>query len=53
MTMGSCYWRFKGTLVYQYGYATRLDNGLWRMGLWNGDTTHGPLVDEDDIEVRK
>ena len=52
MRTGSCYWRFKGEMAYRYGYATRAERGLWRMGLWNGDTDHGPFVDPNDIEIR-
>ena len=52
MRIGSCYWRFKGEKEYRYGYATHAERGLWRMGLWNGDTDHGPFVDPYDIEVR-
>jgi hypothetical protein len=49
---GECYWRFKGELAYRYGYVIQHKSGLYRMGLWHGDTTHGPLVDLKDIEVR-
>lgn len=53
MKTGSCYWRFKGgDKAYRYGYATFVGNGLYRMGLWNGDTTRGPLIDPADIEVK-
>ena len=46
------YWRFKGEKAYRYGYPTRIEKGLIRMGCWNGDTTHGTIVDEKDIEVK-
>ena len=52
MRIGSCYWRFKGEKEYRYGYATHAERGLYRMGLWNGDTDHGPFVNPYDIEVR-
>lgn len=52
MKTGQCYWRFKGQLEYRYGFATYENNGLYRMGLWNGDTSHGPIVDPNDIEIR-
>jgi hypothetical protein len=46
------YWRFIGEKVYRYGYATMVSNGLYRMGHWNGDDSHGPIVDENEIEAR-
>lgn len=46
------YWRFIGEKAYRYGYATEVNNGLFRMGHWNGDTSHGPIVDEREIEWR-
>ena len=52
MKIGQCYWRFKGEKAYRYGYATHEGRGLYRMGLWNGDTSHGPIVDPYDIEVK-
>ena len=52
MKTGTCYWRFKGEKAYRYGYATEAGRGLYHMGLWNGDTTHGVIVDPNDIEVR-
>lgn len=53
MKMGqSCYWRFKGEKAYRYGYPTLAEKRLIRMGLYNGDTSKGPLVDEKDIEVK-
>jgi len=48
----NCYWRFIGDKEYKYGYPTRADKGLVRMGLWNGDYTKGPLVDIKEIEVK-
>ncbi len=51
MRTGECYWRFKGHLEYRYGYATHVKGQIWRMGLWNGDDAHGPLVNPADIEV--
>lgn len=50
MKTGSCYWRFKGQKTYQYGYVTHVTKTLYRMGLYNGDITHGPIVDRADIE---
>jgi len=47
------YWRFKGDKAYRYGYPTQMDNGLVRMGRWNGDTVGGLIVDLKDIEVRE
>ncbi len=52
MKTGQCYWRFKGEKAYRYGFATSVGQGLYRMGLWNGDTSHGPIVDPHDVEVR-
>ena len=52
MITGSCYWRFKGEKPYRYGYATPIKNGLYRMGLWNGDIMNGPIVDPIDIEIK-
>jgi hypothetical protein len=52
MKTGECYWRFKGEKAWVYGFATTVGRGLYRMGLWNGDTNHGPIVDPNDIEVR-
>lgn len=52
MRLGICYWRFKGELAYRFGYVTEAGRGLYRMGFWNGDTSHGPIVDPEDIEVR-
>lgn len=47
------YWRFKGEKAYKFGFASRLPNGFYRMGLWNGDYDHGPIVDINDIEYKK
>lgn len=52
MKTGQCYWRFKGDKAYRYGYATEVGYGLYRMGLWNGDTMNGPIVDPNDIEIK-
>lgn len=52
MRTGQCYWRFKGTLPYRYGYATHIKGNLYRMGLWNRDDSHGSIVDYHDIEVQ-
>jgi hypothetical protein len=52
MREGACYWRFKGEFAYRYGYCTYANNGLYRMGLYNGDTSHGPYVDPNDVEIR-
>lgn len=50
----SCYWRFKGEKVWHYGWTSSIDStGLIRMGKYNGDLTHGPIVDPVDIEVRE
>ena len=48
------YWRFRNRApcAWKFGFMTHLSNGLVRMGLWNGDTTHGPVVDRDEIETR-
>lgn len=52
LQVGSCYWRFKGNREYRYGWAQPIPHtNLWRMGLYNGDHTHGPIVDPNDIEV--
>jgi hypothetical protein len=48
----NCYWRFKGDKEYKYGFPTKAEKGLIRMGLWNGDYVRGPLVDRKDIEVK-
>lgn len=48
------YWRFKTDRPgpWRFGYQTHLSGGLVRMGLWNGDETHGPIVDPSEIETR-
>jgi len=50
----SCYWRFKKDgRAYRYGWPTHdQKSGLVRMGVYNGDTTRGPLVDETEIETK-
>ena len=50
MRTGCCYWRFKGEKAYRFGFATPVEGRLYRMGLWNGDTSHGPIIDPADIE---
>lgn len=52
MRAGSCYWRFRTEKVFHYGYPTPVGKGLYRMGLWNGDTLNGPIIDPCDVEVR-
>ena len=52
MKAGACYWRFKGGKAFVYGYASRVSGGLYRMGLYNGDYDHGPIVDPSEIEYR-
>lgn len=51
-TSGSCYWRFSGEKPYRYGYITHVTGTLYRMGLWNGDDSHGPIVDRNDVETK-
>ena len=50
------YWRFKKNSPgpWFFGYRTSISgsHGLVRMGLWNGDTTNGPIVDPYEIETR-
>lgn len=48
----SCYWKFKDEHKWRYGYPTHRGS-LVMMGLWNGDSTRGIIVDPKDIEVRK
>jgi hypothetical protein len=52
---GIVYWRFKTDVPgpWRFGYATSGPAGLIRMGLWNGDRNHGPLVSSDEIEIRR
>lgn len=52
MKTGMCYWRFRGEKEWRFGYCTNATGGLYRMGLWNGDDTHGPLVAQEDVEQR-
>jgi hypothetical protein len=52
MRTGLCYWRFKGAKEWRLGYCTAASGGLYRMGLWNGDTNHGPYVAPEDVEQR-
>lgn len=49
----SVYWRFKGEKAWRYGYKTRAECGLWRMGRWNGDTTGGSVVSPEEVEVKQ
>ena len=51
-TSGSCYWRFRGGKEYRYGYITHVKGVLYRMGLYNGDSVHGPIVDLVDVEIK-
>ena len=48
------YWRFKtgSPRPWAFGFMTSVSGGLVRMGLWNGDTVHGPIVDMGEIETR-
>lgn len=48
------YWRFKTDKPspWRLGYRTSLSGGLVRMGLYHGDTVHGPIVDPIEIETR-
>jgi len=47
------YWRVKGTAYWHYGWKTSIGDGLVHMGLYNGDTTRGPVFDLVDIETRQ
>lgn len=48
-----CYWRFKGRGgEWRFGFLTDVGHGLVRMGWWNGDVTHGSIVDRSEIEIR-
>lgn len=49
------YWRFKVDRPgpWRVGYRTSVGGGLVRMGLWHGDTTHGLIVDQQEIETRR
>lgn len=49
------YWRVRNSQPgtgWRFGYVTRLNNGLVRMGLWNGDTEGGAVVSESEIETK-
>ena len=50
------FWRFKkdkpGPWFFGYKTTVRGSQGLVRMGLYNGDTTNGPIVDPSEIETR-
>lgn len=53
MRLHECiFWRFKGEKSYRFGYPSDAGRGLIRMGFWNGDFTHGPIVDATEIETR-
>jgi hypothetical protein len=47
------YWRVKGNGEWRFGYKTHVQGQLYRMGLWNGDTSHGPIVDINEVETRR
>lgn len=53
MKLGDCYWRFKGKKQWRYGWITITEHGLLRMGLWNGDTTRGAIVEEKDVDIKQ
>lgn len=44
------YWRFCGVGPYKFGYCTYQRGQLIRMGLYNGDSHQGPIVDPTEIE---
>lgn len=48
------WWRFRGApSAFKFGYCTYLDSpSLVRMGAYNGDSHHGPVVDCNEIEWR-
>jgi len=48
------WWRFKTKGgPWSFGFMTEAPGpNLVRMGLWNGDTSRGPVVDRDEIETR-
>lgn len=49
----SCYWRFRGKGgPYRYGWPTQISHNLVRMGLWNGDTIGGFVVNINEIEIQ-
>jgi len=49
------WWRFrKQGGEYRFGYCTYVSGPcLIRLGRWNGDTTHGSVVDVNEIEWKK
>jgi len=51
------WWRFKrdAPSAWAFGFQTQLPGpgGLVRMGLWAGDTTHGPVVSLNEIETKE
>lgn len=49
------WWRFKlkAPGPWHYGWMVHLPGGLVRMGLYNGDTERGPVVDPSEIETRE
>lgn len=53
-TSGSMvYWRFRKDVPgpWRFGYVTyERGHDLIRMGAWNGDTSHGPIVSASEIE---
>jgi hypothetical protein len=47
------YWRFKKNgREWRFGYVTHVSGYLYRMGLWNGNDSSGPIVDVSEIEWR-
>lgn len=46
------YWRFKGEKAYRFGFTSEANWPLIRMGCWNGDYSHGTIVDINDIEYK-
>jgi hypothetical protein len=48
-------WRFsKEEKAYMFGYVTYVSSyNMIRMGLWNGDSNHGPVVDIADIDWKE
>lgn len=53
LATGFVWWRYKnGHPEWRRGYKSYAGDGLWRMGLWNGDTDHGPIVDLHDVEIK-
>lgn len=49
------WWRRKGALQWHFGYCTYIERSshLVRMGNYNGDSSHGPVVSANDIEWKK